>query len=105
MIVRRVNIIADDYGLSPGIGHAIRELIGDSKITGTSCMTLFPDWLEQAKLLRLLQVRCRPEVGLHLTLTDFPPRSSLDETARMPTLSTLIRKSLPRRRLTRYSLM
>ncbi len=37
-------LVADDYGLAPGIDRAIRTLIAAGKLSGTGCMTLFPEW-------------------------------------------------------------
>jgi chitin disaccharide deacetylase len=88
---RHLNIIADDYGLSPGISGAIRELIVRGKITGTGCMSLFPEWPAEAKSLRQLKAATDADVGLHLTLTDF---AALSAKARLPSLGRLTASSL-----------
>ena len=41
-MTRSIRLIADDYGLSPGVSDAILDLIGRGRLTGTSCMTGFP---------------------------------------------------------------
>lgn len=72
---RDIHIIADDYGLSPAVSGAIRMLVSCEAISGTSCMTLFPEWMTEAGMLRQSAARYKTEVGLHLTLTDFKPLS------------------------------
>jgi len=88
-------ICADDYGLSPGVGSSIRELIAMGRLSATSCMTLFPEWREAAALLRPLDGRA--DFGLHLTLTDHAPLGQMPNLApdgRMPGLDALMRRSL-----------
>ncbi len=89
----RIHVIADDYGLSAGIGSAIRDLIEAGKITGTGCMTLFPEWNEQAGLLRERPGAMKADIGLHLTLTDFTPISRPTEKGTMPSLRGLLARS------------
>ncbi|WP_349959097.1 ChbG/HpnK family deacetylase [Rhizobium sp. ZPR3] len=86
----RVNVVADDYGLSPGVSGAIRELIDSGTLTGTGCMTLFPEWLEQSRLLRQLNPESGADIGLHLTLTDFAPLSRWDADKNLPSLPRLL---------------
>lgn len=90
---RNFNIIADDYGLSPTVDDAIRMLMGCDAIDGTSCMTLFPEWVTQATLLRQQAARSKAEIGLHLTLTDFPASGRRDGKP-MPRLQGLLKSSL-----------
>lgn len=88
-------LCADDYGLSPGIGRSIRELISDGRLSATSCMTLFPEWPDEAARLRPLDGKA--DIGLHLTLTDHPPLGPMPRLApdgRMPGLGALMRLSL-----------
>lgn len=88
-------ICADDYGLSPGVGASIRELIAMGRLSATSCMTLFPEWREEAALLRPLDGRA--DMGLHLTLTDHAPLGAMPKLAPdglMPGLGALMRLSL-----------
>lgn len=85
-------VCADDYGLTPGIGRAIRDLIGGGRLSATSCMTVCPPWAEEAKALRPLADRA--DVGLHLTLTDHAPLGALPRLApqgRLPPLGALMR--------------
>lgn len=82
---RSLWLIADDYGFSPQVSSAIRELIAAGRLSGTGCMTLFEDWQEQGKWLA--DVGASTSIGLHLTLTDFP---ALTTGVRMPGLKRLI---------------
>lgn len=85
-------LVADDYGLSPAVSEGILALIAERRLTGTGCMTLFPEWPEAANRLKHAQGVGAAEIGLHLTLTDFPGLSgfSLDGSNRMPRLGRLI---------------
>src|SRR5690606_37896818 len=76
-------LIADDYGLSPGVSRAILSLAERGRLSGTSCMTLFDDWAESARLA----LGMRGTLGIHLTLTDFPAAST---GKRLPTLRRLV---------------
>lgn len=69
-MIRSIRLIADDYGLSPGVSDAILDLIGRGRLTGTSCMTGFPEWEQAAE--RIKPFVGRAAIGLHLTLTDQP---------------------------------
>ncbi|MER9655392.1 ChbG/HpnK family deacetylase [Mesorhizobium sp. M0152] len=89
-MTRRIRLIADDYGLAPGVSAAILDLLHRGRLTGTSCMTGFPEWAGEAPRIKPL---CgRAAVGLHLTLTDQPAitgRSSLAPEGRLPPLRSL----------------
>ena len=39
---RRIWLCADDYGISPGVNRAIRELIERNRLNATSVMTVGP---------------------------------------------------------------
>ncbi len=89
---RPVILCADDYGLSPGVNAAIRDLIAAGRLTATSVMTVCPHWAAEAGALKALAGRA--EVGLHLTLTDQPPLGALPRLApegRLPPLGRLMR--------------
>lgn len=91
-MTRRIWLIADDYGLSPGVSASIRELIGQGRLSGTGCMTLFPEWPDEADRLRHLPPQAA--IGLHLTLTDqiaLSGPSSLAPDGKLPPLGTLVR--------------
>ncbi|WP_367714926.1 ChbG/HpnK family deacetylase [Nitratireductor sp. GISD-1A_MAKvit] len=82
---RSVWLIADDYGLSPGVSSAIRKLLSAGRLSGTGCMTLFGDWEEHASALR--DTEGSFAIGLHLTLTDYP---ALSTGRTMPELKRLL---------------
>ncbi|MDX8440809.1 ChbG/HpnK family deacetylase [Mesorhizobium australafricanum] len=95
-MIRSIRLIADDYGLAPGVSDAILELIDLGRLTGTGCMTGFPEWEEAAARIR--PFRRRAAVGLHLTLTDQVAAtgpSSLASDGKLPGLASL---ALPVRR-------
>ncbi|HYD66235.1 ChbG/HpnK family deacetylase [Azospirillum sp.] len=89
-----VILCADDYGLSPGVGAAIRDLIERGRLTATSCMTVCPSWPAEATLLKPLADMA--DVGLHLTLTDqrpLGPMPALAPNGTLPPLGALMRKA------------
>lgn len=89
-MTRRIRLIADDYGLAPGVSAAILELLHRGRLTGTSCMTGFPEW--EGEAARIKPLRDRAAIGLHLTLTDQPAitgQSSLAPDGRLPPLRSL----------------
>ena len=72
---RRIWLCADDYGISPGVNRAIRELIKRGRLNATSVMVVGPasGRDEIAKLQDAVAERHawgdRCAVGLHVTLT------------------------------------
>jgi chitin disaccharide deacetylase len=85
-------LCADDYGLAPGVGAAIRELIAQGRLSATSCMTAGPYWPEEARLLAPLAGRA--DIGLHFTLTDQTPAGPMPTSApdgRLPTVGRLMK--------------
>jgi predicted glycoside hydrolase/deacetylase ChbG (UPF0249 family) len=75
---RRIWLCADDYGISPGVNRAIRELIERGRLNATSVMTAAPhiDAKEASALNRLNAGSKRSALGLHVTLTaPFQPLS------------------------------
>jgi predicted glycoside hydrolase/deacetylase ChbG (UPF0249 family) len=103
MSSRRITLVADDYGLAPGVSLAIRQLLAEGRLSGTSCLTVGSFWPEAAGLLRDLPAAAGPvEIGLHLCLTGpfapLSPQLRVDAGwSRFPTLAALIRLSLARR--------
>src|SRR3954451_10012245 len=68
---RRVWLCADDYGISPGVNRAIRDLIECGRLNATSVMMVGPA-VERGEILSLQAVaktgpRCA--IGLHVTLS------------------------------------
>ena len=71
MASRRIWLCADDYGISPGVNAAIRELILRGRINATSVMVAAPHFNadEVAALDTLNSGEKRAALGLHVTLT------------------------------------
>jgi predicted glycoside hydrolase/deacetylase ChbG (UPF0249 family) len=68
---RRIWLCADDYGLSPGVNRAIRDLIGRGRLNATSVMVVGPAiGRDEVDALNAAVVRrTHFAVGLHATLT------------------------------------
>jgi predicted glycoside hydrolase/deacetylase ChbG (UPF0249 family) len=68
---RRIWLCADDYGLSPGVNRAIRDLIGRGRLNATSVMVVGPavgrDEISALQDAAVDSPRCA--IGLHVTLT------------------------------------
>jgi len=76
MSARHVIICADDYGISPAVSAAIRDLVARHRINATSAMVASPHFshAEAAKLREAAGKHAA--VGLHLTMTGpFAPLS------------------------------
>lgn len=91
-------VCADDYGLTPGVSRAIRELIAAGRISATSVMTVCPWWVEEAAALS--EVAGDADIGLHLTLTDQSPLGAMPTLAPagcLPPIGQLVRASVLRK--------
>ena len=68
---RRIWLCADDYGLSPGVNRAIRDLIGRGRLNATSVMVVGPaiGRDEVSALCAVAAGSRRCGIGLHATLT------------------------------------
>ena len=68
---RRIWLCADDYGLSPGVNRAIRDLIERGRLNATSVMVVGPSiGRDEVDALRAAAARSRRcGIGLHVTLT------------------------------------
>jgi predicted glycoside hydrolase/deacetylase ChbG (UPF0249 family) len=68
---RRFWLCADDYGLSPGVNRAIRDLIGRGRLNATSVMVVGPaiGRDEVTALNDAAAKRSHCAIGLHATLT------------------------------------
>jgi predicted glycoside hydrolase/deacetylase ChbG (UPF0249 family) len=64
-------LCADDYGLSPAVNRAIRDLIGRGRINATSVMVTTPSFsaAEAQALSDVVGSPRRTAIGLHFTLT------------------------------------
>ena len=94
--LRRIVLCADDYGISPGVNEAIRDLIARGRLNATSAMVVAPS-LTDAEAIALAELkRGMPQlqIGLHFTLTaPFRPASDaytpLKQDAFLPLTTTL----------------
>ena len=68
---RRIWLCADDYGISPGVNRAIRDLIERGRLNATSVMMVTPaiGRDEAARLQEVAAKSARCAIGLHVTLT------------------------------------
>jgi chitin disaccharide deacetylase len=99
-LARRIWLCADDYGISPGVNRAIRDLVERSRLNATSVMVVGPaigrDEVGALKAAAGKNPRCA--IGLHVTLTaPFRPLTMhfrpVDGGMFLP-LARLLRKSL-----------
>ena len=100
---RRIWLCADDYGLSPGVNRAIRDLIERGRLNATSVMVVGPSIgraeIEALRAAAASSARCG--IGLHITLTaPFRPLTMhfrpIDG-GMFPALAKLLRAGLLRR--------
>jgi predicted glycoside hydrolase/deacetylase ChbG (UPF0249 family) len=68
---RRICVVADDFGLHPGIDAAILELAETRTIQALGCMTGGASWPSSAQALRG-RSSLTSDIGLHLDLTERP---------------------------------
>jgi predicted glycoside hydrolase/deacetylase ChbG (UPF0249 family) len=68
---RRIVVCADDYGISPGVSAAIRELVSRGRLNATSAMVVAPSLTnaEATAMTSLKRDAPRLQIGLHFTLT------------------------------------
>jgi len=100
---RRIWLCADDYGISPSVNAAIRDLVVRGRINATSAMVIAPTFSRsEARSLAILNAGARRvAIGLHVTLTapfvplakDFTPLVD----AAFPALPDVMRRSFLRR--------
>jgi chitin disaccharide deacetylase len=69
--MKRIWLCADDYGISPGVNRAIRDLIERGRLNATSVMVVTPAiGRDEAASLQAAAARsARCAIGLHVTLT------------------------------------
>jgi chitin disaccharide deacetylase len=73
---RRIVLCADDYGISPAVSSAIRDLIASRRINATSAMVVAPSFSRSEAAALREAAADRASIGLHLTLTGpFRPAS------------------------------
>jgi predicted glycoside hydrolase/deacetylase ChbG (UPF0249 family) len=100
---RRIWLCADDYGISPAVNAAIRDLVMRGRINASSVMVVTPSFTRsEARSLGILNAGGRRvAIGLHLTLTapfrplsqEFTPRVE----GAFPALAEMGRKAVLRR--------
>ena len=68
---RHIWLCADDYGMSPAVNVAIRDLVVRGRINATSVMVVAPNFYrsEAVSLNMLNASETRVAIGLHVTLT------------------------------------
>lgn len=105
----RITLCADDYGISPAVDLAIRDLVVRDRLNATSVMVVAPSFgRAEARALAALNsaaplnsVAPRVAIGLHLTLTaPFRPLSPGFAPLRdgaFPPLGTMLRLAITRR--------
>jgi predicted glycoside hydrolase/deacetylase ChbG (UPF0249 family) len=105
----RITLCADDYGISPAVNVAIRDLVVRGRLNATSVMVVAPSFgRAEASVLAALNsvtplnsVAPRVAIGLHLTLTaPFRPLSPGFAPLRdgaFPPLGTMLRLAITRR--------
>jgi predicted glycoside hydrolase/deacetylase ChbG (UPF0249 family) len=93
---RRIILCADDYGISPGVNAAIRDLVVRGRLNATSVMVVAPSFSRsEAVALDTLNAAGEPvAIGLHLTLTGplkplSPTYAPLVDGAFLPLTTTL----------------
>jgi len=90
----RIVLCADDYGLSESVSRAILDLAQRGRISAISCMTGTSYWREHGKWLS--EIKDKVDIGLHLTLADDRPITSMPHLAprgRLPGIGAMIVKA------------
>jgi len=67
--LRNIWLCADDYGISPAVSAAIRDLIARGRINATSAMVVAPGFSQSEASALTDAAKSRAAIGLHLTLT------------------------------------
>ena len=94
---RRLDLCADDFGLTPALSASLAELAGRGRLSSLSCLVAAPHW--KAAAPRLAALAGRVSIGLHFDLTEGEPLSSELRAVwrRPPALTALIARSHLRR--------
>jgi predicted glycoside hydrolase/deacetylase ChbG (UPF0249 family) len=67
--LRHIWLCADDYGISPAVSAAIRELVARGLINAASVMVVTPSFSAREATALTEAAAARAAIGLHLTLT------------------------------------
>jgi hypothetical protein len=98
---RHIRLCADDYGISPAVSGAIRDLIARRRINATSVMVGAPGFSQTGADALREAAGGHAAIGLHVTLTGpFRPLTSGFSPLRngaFPTLSLMAGRALARR--------
>ena len=97
----RIWLCADDYGISPSVNAAIRDLVVRGRLNATSVMVVAPSFHRgEALALQALNAKTqRVAIGLHVTLTaPFTPLTNYRPPFRAigPTLVSALMRRLDR---------
>jgi chitin disaccharide deacetylase len=97
---RHIILCADDYGISPAVSGAIRDLIAKKRINATSVMVTAPTFSHAEATALREAAGNHAAIGLHLTLTA-PFRPHADAFAPLsrgafPPLASMARRGLSR---------
>lgn len=91
-------VCADDFAYSESICDAIVDLASRGRISAISCMVTGPLW--QAQASRLIPLRDKVDIGLHLVLIEETPLTKMPRTApngSLPSLGSLMADSYGRK--------
>jgi hypothetical protein len=98
---RHIWLCADDYGISPAVNGAIRDLIARRRINATSVMVAAPAFDRAAAAALVEAAASHAAIGLHLTMTaPFAPLSQGFAPVRdgaFLSLATTLRRAVLRR--------
>jgi chitin disaccharide deacetylase len=97
---RHIWLCADDYGISPAVSAAIRDLIAHRRINATSVMVAAPSFSQNEASALAATAGSHAAIGLHVTLTapfrplnpGFVPRRA----GAFPTLALMAGRALAR---------
>jgi chitin disaccharide deacetylase len=97
---RHIILCADDYGISPAVSGAIRELIAKRRINATSVMVMAPTFSHAEATALREAAGNHAAIGLHLTLTA-PYRPHTHgfgplQNGAFPSLASMARRGLSR---------
>ena len=93
-----VAVCADDYALSPAVSKGIRQLLRAGRVSATSAMAIRPAFREEGPKLK--EFEGKADLGLHFTLTDHAPFTSMPTLApqgKLPSCPELMRAAFFRK--------
>lgn len=92
---RDIVLVADDFGLSGGVGAGIETLAARRRISAASAIVTLPRWREDGP--HLARLRDRIAIGLHVNLTlgrPLGPMPGLAANGLLPSLGEITRRAL-----------